>query len=288
MSLIKQKRDVKKIKKSNKGCWTCKGESSSAECQILQLLKRNVARKIGCDKQLPDCNNCVRTGRSCEGYGIKVQWPETVDGRRPTCSWEARAQKSWNFVKSSTPGELHFLNTTFDDLESRTASSSLRSFRFQPSPTIARGLTVGFGTTDLMPEDKILLSYCKILFRVGRVPSCSIIPDHEVLSRMITTIDDSRNGFRTVLIPRALAGQSLSSQSLREAMLALSAFHLWGHDAAVRHKVRAIRLLSASIGQEKDLANQFATSMMLCICDVSIQIYVVSYFTKTESGIRRR
>jgi hypothetical protein len=93
---------------------------------------------------------------------------------------------------------------------------------------------------------------------------------------MITTIDDGRNGFRTVLIPRALSGQSLSSQSLRESILALSAFHLWGRDAAVKHKIRAIRLLSESIGLEKEYAGQFATCMMLCVCDVSIVSVILS------------
>ena len=93
--------------------------------------------------------------------------------------------------------------------------------------------------------------------------------DHEVLSRMITTIDDSRNGFRTVLIPNALSGKSLSSQSLREAILALSASHLQGYEAAVKYKLRAIRLLSNSINKgEKEYVSQFATCMMLCICDV--------------------
>jgi hypothetical protein len=87
---------------------------------------------------------------------------------------------------------------------------------------------------------------------------------------MITTVDDSRNGFRTVLIPNALSGTSLSSQSLRETLMALSAFHLQGHNAAVKYKIRAIRLLSESINRrEKDFVSQFATCMMLCVCDVS-------------------
>ena len=93
---------------------------------------------------------------------------------------------------------------------------------------------------------------------------------------MITTIDDSRNGFRTVLIPNALSGKSLSSQSLRESILALSAFHLWGHNAAIKYKIRAIRLLSESINQrEKELASQFATCMMLCVCDVGVTYIIL-------------
>jgi len=86
---------------------------------------------------------------------------------------------------------------------------------------------------------------------------------------MITTVDDSLNGFRTILLPNALSDDSISSQSLRNAMLALSAFHLWGHESALPYKLSSIRLLSKSIQMgEEDPVRQFATCMMLCVCDV--------------------
>lgn len=91
---------------------------------------------------------------------------------------------------------------------------------------------------------------------------------------MITTIDDSQNGFRTVLLPNALSQQSLSSQSLLYAILALSAAHLYGRDLASAYKLSAIRLLSESICRgENGTVGQFATCMMLCVCDVSISIF---------------
>jgi len=87
---------------------------------------------------------------------------------------------------------------------------------------------------------------------------------------MITTIDDGRNGFRTVLLPNALSLQSLASQSLHEAILALSALHLLGLQAAIEHKINSIRLLSQSIqANENQHFGQFGTCMMLCVCDVS-------------------
>ena len=88
---------------------------------------------------------------------------------------------------------------------------------------------------------------------------------------MITTIDDGRNGFRTVLLPNALSLQSLASQSLHEAILALSALHLLGRQAAIEHKINSIRLLSQSIqANENQHVSQFGTCMMLCVCDVSL------------------
>ncbi|CAI4218861.1 unnamed protein product [Parascedosporium putredinis] len=46
------------------GCWTCK------------------KRKIGCDRGLPSCDNCRRSERDCLGYGVRLSWPESLDGRR--------------------------------------------------------------------------------------------------------------------------------------------------------------------------------------------------------------
>lgn len=160
-----------------------------------------------------------------------------------------------------------------DDLEHRTScawtSESARLLN-PTSPAILRSLDFGFETSS-SHNDMMLLAYCKSCPQLNLTPLLKIIQDNEVLSRMITTIDDSRNGFRTVLIPSALSVQSLSSQSLREAILALSAFHLWGRQAAVKHKLRSIRLLSQSIHEnENQHIGQFSTCMMLCVCDVSV------------------
>lgn len=88
---------------------------------------------------------------------------------------------------------------------------------------------------------------------------------------MITTIDDSLNGFRNYLLPNALADRYLSCLSLRYAILAISAYHLWGTEAAVQYKVSAISFLSQSIQRgDGGLRGQFATCMMLCVGDVSI------------------
>lgn len=86
---------------------------------------------------------------------------------------------------------------------------------------------------------------------------------------MITTINDSTNGFRRVLLPIALCDQSLSSQSLRQSIMALSATHLYNSNAAVKYKLNAIRLLSRSFElEEPDACSQLATCMMLCVTDV--------------------
>ncbi|KAF7899967.1 hypothetical protein EAF00_004303 [Botryotinia globosa] len=223
-----------KEKKSGKGCWTCK------------------SRKIGCDKGIPHCNNCKRTGRTCEGYGVKLHWPESGDGRRPVHSWENEAHlPEQNFLAFPARESYQFLNSTFVDVNiaSGYQQECYSTHRYMTSPQ--RSLKFGYETT-LGSRDATLLSYYT-----------------EVLSRMITTIDDSLNGFRNYLLPNALADRYLSCLSLRYAILAVSAYHLWGTEAAVQYKVSAIRLLSQSIQRgDGGLRGQFATCMMLCVGDV--------------------
>jgi hypothetical protein len=137
---------------------------------------------------------------------------------------------------------------------------------FSPISQPSKSLKFGFEVT-LLSKDASLLSYCMFarlncLLRLTGV-------DTSCLSSMITTINDSANGFRMVLLPIALYGQSLSSQSLRQSILALSATHLYGPNAAVEYKLNAIRLLSQSFEScESDTTSQLATCMMLCVTDV--------------------
>lgn len=90
---------------------------------------------------------------------------------------------------------------------------------------------------------------------------------------MVTTIDDNTNGFRLQLIPIALSSSEASSKSLLQATLALSSFHLGRPEAALRHKVNAIRALTESFREASaSRVAQFAACMMLCVYSVSSAI----------------
>lgn len=98
-----------------------------------------------------------------------------------------------------------------------------------------------------------------------------------VVARMITTVDDSTNGFRLQLVPMALTSTELSAMSLLQAILAVAAFHLGSRDEALGHKVKAIEALSHSFSEEsvldeKTRLTQFAACMMLCTYSVSIAL----------------
>jgi hypothetical protein len=111
--------------------------------------------------------------------------------------------------------------------------------------------------------------------------------DDQVLARMVTTIDDNTNGFRLDIIPIALSGDA-GSQSLLQATLALSSYHLGREEDALSHKVRALKSLSESFQHSNaSRLSQFAACMMLCVYSVSQVRDTLQTEADIMQGIRR-
>ncbi|KAF2738754.1 hypothetical protein EJ04DRAFT_25944 [Polyplosphaeria fusca] len=219
------------MKKAAHNCWTCK------------------ERKVGCDRALPACANCTRSNRHCQGYGVKLAWPDKVDGRRKQKKYYADPGPSSNYVTHG--GEFSFLNTTSDDVKGQklNVQDMVRLERGLKGLRIARPVSSISGVID---QDAFLLQYYD-----------------SVLARMITTIDDDTNGFRLDLIPMALSSSDAAATSLLQATLALSSFHLNRPEEALRHKVKAIKSLQESFQSEaSSILSQFAVCMMLCVYSV--------------------
>ncbi|KAI1270167.1 fungal-specific transcription factor domain-containing protein [Xylariaceae sp. FL1019] len=212
------------------GCWTCK------------------KRKIGCDRGYPACNNCLRTGRECLGYGIRLAWPDQPDGRRRG----SRAPDQVVHYINKVPIDYgkQFLNMNFADLE-HAAKGSMVLDEFlicsQMRPARSISLIPGF-----REQESHLISYYS-----------------NRLSKMISTIN-VKNGFRDELLPMALSSSGKASHGLRNAILAVAAFHAWGAEQALSYKAEAIRSLSSSLSTESfgTTEIQLATSMMLCVYNV--------------------
>ncbi|KAI0017027.1 fungal-specific transcription factor domain-containing protein [Xylariomycetidae sp. FL0641] len=212
------------------GCWTCK------------------KRKIGCDRGFPACNNCLRTGRECLGYGIRLAWPDQPDGRR-RLSRVPEPVTHHHTVDSVHYGK-QFLNVTYTDLAlARKGLLVDNQSLFCSLPRPSRSIPLIPG---LQEREKHLMHYY-----------------NEQLSRMISTIDVN-NGFRETLLPMVLSSSGQASHGLRNAMLAVAAFHLWGTKHAFPYKAEAIRSLSSSLSTEPmgTTEIQLATSMMLCVYNV--------------------
>lgn len=212
------------------GCWTCK------------------RRKIGCDRGYPACNNCLRTGRECLGYGIRLAWPDQPDGRRRLNRLPDHTIHHHE-IDSAYYGK-QFLNVTYSDLAMARKGISpicLTIARVQPRPSQLIPLF-----PNIHERESHLIDYYR-----------------RKLSQMISTIDVN-NGFRDDLLPMALSSIGSASDGLRNAMLAVSAFHLWGPEQALSYKADALRSLSSSLSSESVgiTETQLATSMMLCVYNV--------------------
>ncbi|ORX93487.1 fungal-specific transcription factor domain-domain-containing protein [Clohesyomyces aquaticus] len=219
-------------KQAKRNCWTCK------------------ERKVGCDRVLPTCSNCRRTNRCCQGYAIKLSWPDKQDGRRKQKNYDGSSKNlsSKNYVQHA--GNFYFLNTNFNDLVGKRMK--LQDMNEGENFRALTILTPVSPFPDIRDEDGMLLSYYD-----------------SVLARMVTTVDDNTNGFRLDLIPMALSSSDPTSKSLLEATLALSSFHLGRPEVALRHKVRAIKSLSESIETSTSAKlTQLGACMMLCVYSV--------------------
>ncbi|KAK7952270.1 N-terminal fungal transcription regulatory domain-containing protein [Apiospora aurea] len=145
------------------GCWTCK------------------QRKIGCDRGYPACNNCLRTGRECLGYGIRLAWPDQPDGRR-------RVNRMPDRVLHLSPANSEhygkqFLNLTYADLSrpSHGCAGESLAVVVQEPPTPRLKRFVPF-VPNMHERDTHLMRYFGY-------------SDEQRLSAMISTIDIN-NGFR--------------------------------------------------------------------------------------------
>jgi len=89
---------------------------------------------------------------------------------------------------------------------------------------------------------------------------------------MISTLD-SDNGFKTDLLPMALSASEPAAGGLRNAMMAVAAYHSADAQSALPYKLKAIRSLSQTLSTGTtdawSLKTQLATSMILCVHNVS-------------------
>ena len=89
---------------------------------------------------------------------------------------------------------------------------------------------------------------------------------------MVSTLSFD-NGFKSDLLPMALSTSQPATLGLRNAMMAVAAFHSADPQSALPYKIKAIRFLSqalsASTTDDLSIKAQLATSLMLCVHNVS-------------------
>ena len=133
-------------------------ETSSQVPAIGSMLTVSLERKVGCDRALPACFNCQRSNKTCQGYGLKLAWPDKYDGRRKQKNYQAQAVPGSIAPYSIKDGHFQFLNMTLDDLSGRRRKISdfgqaaeTGMIRIMPSPGNGSGIDA---------IDGMLISYC--------------------------------------------------------------------------------------------------------------------------------
>ncbi|KAF9690831.1 hypothetical protein EKO04_011169 [Ascochyta lentis] len=227
------------MSKASSNCWTCK------------------QRKVGCDRALPGCVNCKKGRRTCQGYGLRLAWPDKQDGRRKQKRYEVTGQDIITKYLPRRNGRLEFLNTVVQDLDgSRMSVQDL--VRGELISIAANAVPMPRSLFPINEQEGMLLNYYDL-----------------EIARITTTIDDDSNGFRLALIPMALSSSDLSARSIYHSTLAVSCYHLGRPQEALRHKVQAIKNLSDSFAslcvetvEPAIKTRHFAASMMLCVYGV--------------------
>lgn len=128
---------------------------------LLHILSSASGRKIGCDKLLPGCSNCARTGRVCGGYGLKLHWPESADGRRPLSTWNLKSPHDCEVQDISKYRQVHFLNSSYDEFQCRSLDlHEMKEQGWYPFLSVPTSLRYGYEASS-SSDDRALLSYCK-------------------------------------------------------------------------------------------------------------------------------
>ncbi|KAK9320299.1 fungal-specific transcription factor domain-containing protein [Lipomyces orientalis] len=221
-------------------CWTCRD------------------RKVRCDLTLPFCRTCARTGRKCQGYGLRLSWPAATDKRRSIVG--SHLAKPTTLRRSVGPH--HFINTSVWDVKFHDCVSN-----WDPSA----GLWLLEWHQPAIPTSP------KITGAATRGISQDLVTyfTHEVaVAHASTTI--SASWFSSVVLKLALIDDSPSSAAVLNSMLALSSLYYRGHDRnALQYKTKALSALRASLKIPfgmREAQQHIAAGMLLC----SFEIFVHS------------
>ncbi|KAK1715641.1 fungal-specific transcription factor domain-containing protein [Colletotrichum lupini] len=215
---------------ADKGCWTCK------------------QRKIGCDKSIPHCDNCVRTRRECAGYGIRLNWPDRLRSREKDLIVCPVVEIASAQEHPQTLG-TRFLNTTHRHFRLAT-KRRVTWHQVMHRASVGPVASVTLYSPQLDEDGMLLVYYDQII-----APMCS------------TT--RAANGFRCHILPMVLSSRDESTQALCSAILAIAAHHRQGADAASSHKIKAIHGLYKTLDNSSLSAEtHVATTMMLCMYTV--------------------
>ncbi|KAL2825096.1 fungal-specific transcription factor domain-containing protein [Aspergillus cavernicola] len=207
-----------------------------------------------CDRHEPGCWNCVRSGRVCPGYGVRLSWPDENNQRRAVV---------FEPISSLLPGvdgqpvATRFIGVTCWDIEMHyfTTSKYLhRDSQVYYPPSQLKKAKVWEPSMD------------------GQFKSELIAYFRHVASKSLILLPDNQSGFCDLLLQLAVYNTNPTSRAVLYSLLALSSTHRYGyHSAANQLKVKAIVDLRSSIHGEltyTEALQHIAAGMLLCYSEI--------------------
>ncbi|CAG9984370.1 unnamed protein product [Clonostachys byssicola] len=245
--------------KAQSGCWTCKSEPRSSSLPPpISLIQTE--RKIGCDKTIPNCNNCSRTRRKCLGYGLRLTWP----GCR---NRNGRGRDALTYEPPSSHATLERRNGTqfisFEEMDILASKQHAFGLDLWTKYLVGRPQFTLSLHSPIVGQDAILLDYYE-----------------SVISTMVSTTS-ARNGFSHEILPMALSCRDASTSALSNAMLAISAYHHLGPESAAQYKSDAVSRLSESFSGQDSLTYSHLSDVQLAAC---LMLAMYSVFDKNDGS----
>lgn len=243
-----------------------------------------------CDSTKPSCNNCMKAHRSCKGYGIQLSWPRSKDKRRSIIGY--------HLVKHSQPRAREFLNVSSWDvwlsdrlehgygigtyLWAKYLGQQLTEVPDKRIYTLKISSSISLSPFPLGVHESLLLEFC-IFHLLICLPSgwncfwLQYLLVNDSKSRLLAPILDE--ALVEFILRIALSDSSSLSNTVLQAILALSSLQLHGHSKSVIHEGRVISLLQKSILQlDRQTIIQNLTATMLLyqyqVTDINIQQFI--------------
>ncbi|KAK7223114.1 hypothetical protein V2G26_011117 [Clonostachys chloroleuca] len=228
--------------KAQHGCWTCK------------------KRKIGCDRNIPNCNNCSRTSRKCLGYGLRLTWPGCRNRRK-------REQDALTYELPNNYATLERRHgrqfISFGEMDILASKGHVFGQDVWEKYLVERPQFTLSLHSPIVGQDAILLDYYE-----------------SVISSMVSTTS-ARNGFSNEMLPMALSCRDASALALSNAMLAISAYHHLGPEPAAKYKLDAVSRLSESLSGQDSLKYNHISGVQLAAC---LMLAMYSVFDKNDGS----
>ncbi|CAI7593786.1 unnamed protein product [Penicillium glandicola] len=213
-------------------------------------------RRKACDKTKPSCNNCLKQGRTCEGYGSIWAEPlglsaqvfsqaETSKRRRLNASSPSQlsspapspSSDAWLETRLS-PGPATSLGWSIPSSPREYISFEAATSPVQDAEEYSSGLDNDLhGSVAVIPQPQRYISHLS-------THETHYLQYHmEQGSRLLANLESDDNPLRSMLIPRAM-----SSPLLMKALCAVSALHLANRSHGFGAHTAAVKYYSGTLG----------------------------------------